>query len=168
MRASEIGIFQLSDYREREGRLYVTRVKGSKSGEYPLVDVEKDALNAWIEKRGQSPGPLFLSRKQRGISRWALDDLMKRYCTLAGIARDKAHMHSLKHSCGTHFHERVGDIAATIDDVIGEIAALLAAAYRRHAKIRLIRPTIESLPLPEGLANGGERSVHELTRRREE
>jgi site-specific recombinase XerD len=40
---------------------------------------------------------------------------MKHYCALAGIAQDKAHCHSLKHSSGTHFHERVGDIAATQD-----------------------------------------------------
>jgi hypothetical protein len=57
-----------------------------------------------------------------------------------------------------------------IDDAIAEIAALLAAAYRRRAKIRLVRPTPEQLPSTEGLDNTGEQSVHELTltRQREE
>jgi hypothetical protein len=44
-----------------------------------------------------------------------------------------------------------------VDDVIKEIAALLAAAYQRRARIRLVRPSTEAL------ANTGEESVHELT-----
>jgi hypothetical protein len=31
---------------------------------------------------------------------------MKEYCAKAGIRREKAHMHALKHSCGTHLAER--------------------------------------------------------------
>jgi site-specific recombinase XerD len=43
---------------------------------------------------------------------------MKGYCKLAGIERSKAHMHSLKHSCGTHLAER-GASAAEIQDWLG-------------------------------------------------
>jgi hypothetical protein len=50
-----------------------------------------------------------------------------------------------------------------VDDAIQEIAALLAAAYKRHAKIRLVHPTPNPLPSTERLANTGETSVHELT-----
>ena len=57
-----------------------------------------------------------------------------------------------------------------VDDAIGEIAALLAAAYKRYAKIRLLHAKVEPLPSTDGLANTGETSVHELnlTRQREE
>ena len=57
-----------------------------------------------------------------------------------------------------------------IDDAIKEIAALLAAAYNRRARIRLVHPTPQSSPSTEGLANAGETSRHELTltRRRKE
>lgn len=57
-----------------------------------------------------------------------------------------------------------------IDDAIEEIAALMAAAYKRHTKIRLVYTKAEPLPSTEGLANTGERSVHELnlTGQREE
>jgi hypothetical protein len=54
----------------------------------------------------------------------------------------------------------------TVDDIIKEIAALLAAAYQRHASIRLVRTTRKPLPSTEGLAIPGERSVHELTGQR--
>jgi hypothetical protein len=58
----------------------------------------------------------------------------------------------------------------TIDDAISEIAALLAMAYHRRAKIRLVHTTREPILSTEGLANSGETSRHELTltRRREE
>jgi hypothetical protein len=57
-----------------------------------------------------------------------------------------------------------------VDDAIKEIAALLAAAYMRRARIRLIHATPEALPSTEGLANTGETRPHELklTSRRKE
>jgi hypothetical protein len=56
-----------------------------------------------------------------------------------------------------------------VDDAINEIAALLAAAYNRLARIRLVHAT-PKCPSTEGLANTGETSVHELnlTGQREE
>ena len=57
-----------------------------------------------------------------------------------------------------------------IDNAIKEIAALLAAAYWRRARIRLVHTTPEPLPSTQGLENMGETSPHELTltRRRKE
>jgi hypothetical protein len=51
----------------------------------------------------------------------------------------------------------------TVDDAIREIAALLAAAYQRRARIRLIQTTPDPLASTEGLAILAQRSVHELT-----
>ena len=57
-----------------------------------------------------------------------------------------------------------------VDDAINEIAALLAAAYQRRARIRLVQATPGALPSTEGLDNTGETSLHELrlTGRRKE
>ena len=57
-----------------------------------------------------------------------------------------------------------------VDDAIQEIAALLTAAYKRRASIRLVHKTPEPLPSTEGLDNTGETSPHELklTGRRKE
>jgi len=49
-----------------------------------------------------------------------------------------------------------------VDDAIKEIAALLAAAYRRRARMRLVHRAPEPLPSTEGLDNSGEPSVHVL------
>ena len=50
-----------------------------------------------------------------------------------------------------------------VDDAISEIAALLATAYQRYAKLRLIRTPPAALPSTEDLDNTGEPSPHELT-----
>jgi hypothetical protein len=57
-----------------------------------------------------------------------------------------------------------------VDDGLSEITTLLAAAYQRRSRIRLIRAAPESLPSTEALDNTGEPSPHELTltRRRKE
>ena len=57
-----------------------------------------------------------------------------------------------------------------LDDAISEIAVLLAAAYRRHARIRLVQVGPEQLPSTERLDCSDAKRVHELTltsRRRE-
>lgn len=115
LRASELKLLQLSDFRQDCARLNVHRLKGSNSGEFPLLPIEQTSLRAWVRERGSAPGPLFPSRNRRGISRRRLDELMKEYCAAAGVPGDKAHFHALKHSCGTHLWERTGDVALVQD-----------------------------------------------------
>ncbi len=57
-----------------------------------------------------------------------------------------------------------------VDDALSEITMLLAAAYRRRARIRLIRPVAGPLPSTEDLDKTAEPSPHgmTLTRRRKE
>src|SRR5215467_11859 len=118
LRASELGIINVDDYDAVGGRLTIRRLKGSHWGEYHLTPAERSALNAWLHKRGIGPGPLFLSRTGRGISRSRLHRLMRKYCVLAGIDQSKAHMHALKHSCATHLSAVEEDIVA-IQDHLG-------------------------------------------------
>lgn len=58
----------------------------------------------------------------------------------------------------------------SFDEATREIAALLAVAYRRHARIRQIGSLNPPLPSTECLDNTGEPSPYELTltRRRKE
>jgi hypothetical protein len=49
-----------------------------------------------------------------------------------------------------------------VDDAIKEIATLLAAAYKRRARIRLAHTTPERRLSTEDLANSGETSPHEV------
>jgi len=58
----------------------------------------------------------------------------------------------------------------SLDEAIREIAALLAVAYQRHARVRQVGSLNPPLPSTEALDNAGETSPHELTltRRRKE
>ena len=128
LRASEVGRLNLQHYSTKINQLYVNRLQGSYGGLYPVVNAEKEALRAWLRKRRRAPGPLFLSRNHRAISRWALDDLMKKYCALAGIPKSKAHVQALKHSCRAHLLMREGNIML-VKDHLGQANPLNTPLY---------------------------------------
>jgi integrase len=137
LRAHEIGLLQMADYRDRDGLLYIRRGKGSISREHKLIPEELKALRAYLKlDRGTAPGPLFPSRQGRkGISRFRLDGLMKKYSALAGLRPEKAHMHALKHSCGTHLAER-GNQPDAIQDWLGHRDSASTDIYMHFSKRR--------------------------------
>ena len=137
LRAHEVGLLEMSNYRDRDGLLYIRRGKGSISREHRLIPEELKAIRGYIKfERGTMPGPLFPSRQGRkGISRFRLDQLMKEYCEAAGIPREKAHMHALKHSCGTHLAER-GNPPDAIQDWLGHRDSASTDIYMHFSKRR--------------------------------
>jgi integrase/recombinase XerD len=136
LRAHEVGLLQLADYRERDGHLFIHRGKNSISRHYALTKKGLVAIRAWIKQRGNAPGPLFPSRQgNAGITRGRLDQMMKHYGLLAGIPPEKRHMHALKHSCGTHMSER-GESAEAIQDWLGHRDPRSTDVYMHFSKRR--------------------------------
>jgi integrase/recombinase XerD len=139
LRSHEPGLLQLSDWNERDGLLHVRRGKNSISRDYRLMPAEATALRAWLKIRGRAPGPLFPSRQIRagglGIHRNQLDRLYRGYCAAAGIRPEKAHMHAIKHSTGTHLAER-GNSADIIQDWLGHRAASSTQVYMHFSQRR--------------------------------
>jgi integrase len=134
LRASEPGKLMLSDYRPGPGRprLRVVRLKGNVTGvEHALVDVELNAMRAWLRVRGSSPGPLFRSRNHGPINRRMIWVLMKRYSILAGIPLEKAHPHALKHSCVTHVAKLLNGNLIEIQDHVGHADPRSTMRYLR-------------------------------------
>jgi integrase len=119
LRASEVALLQVADVRLKVGRIYVHRLKGSRSGEHLLSDEELRVLRAWLRVRGYDPGPLFPSRRRRGISRYQLHRLMKRYGAAAGLAAEKRHFHTLKHSIATWLMGRPDSDIRRVQDWLG-------------------------------------------------
>src|SRR5262245_10027090 len=120
LRVSEMAMIDVQDYDRQAGKLVFQRLKGSRGGIYSLTHFEKVALNAWLRVRGNKPGPLFLSRQGdgRGVGRKQLHALMRQYCAAAGIAKKKAHFHTLKHSVATYLSAHDPDIVS-IQDHLG-------------------------------------------------
>jgi type 1 fimbriae regulatory protein FimB len=132
LRASEIGMLQLSDWSSSTGRLQVHRLKGSYSLDYQIKPVEVKALRAWLRVRGSAPGPLFPSRNKQGISRFRLFALMRQYCAAAGIAKEKAHPHAWKHTCGTSNAEQGADLL-DIKELLGHANIQNSVGYIDHS-----------------------------------
>lgn len=130
LRASEVGMIRLEDYRQETGRLYVRRLKGSNSQDYRLVPEEEKALKAWLRVRGRSPGLLFTGYLRRGIGRRQMDRLMKRYGKLAGIPPEKRHFHVLKHSIGTFLVDH-DEPVVMIQDHLGHADIRSTMVYAR-------------------------------------
>ena len=105
LRASEIGMLEMSDWspgaRMENDRLSVHRLKNGISAESRMVPAAAEALRRWVKKRGSAPGPIFLSRNNKPISRQRLDYLARFYGAKAGIPEDKRHFHALRHTCAT-------------------------------------------------------------------
>ncbi len=103
LRASEIGRLKFSHWREKAGRLYIERLKGSLTSEPLLSPAEQNALKAWKRARGAAPGPLFNSREGiGGVDRRTVFVIVKKLATDAGLPVDLRHPHCAKHSIGTH------------------------------------------------------------------
>jgi integrase len=115
LRATEVGMLQVEDYRRDAGRLHVHRLKNGHSGEYVLTDIERRTLNAWLKERGEAEGAIFISNRRTPISQQMLDVLMKRYGASARLPASKRHFHCLRHSCATSLLENGQDIAIVQD-----------------------------------------------------
>jgi site-specific recombinase XerD len=135
LRAHELGLLTLADF--KRDRLFVRRGKGSISQEYSLTPEELHALRLWLRERGPAPAsaPLFPSRNHRPISRRRLDELIKRYGSIAGIVPEKCHMHALKHAIGTHCAER-GASVQDVKEVLGHRRIASSEIYMNYSKKR--------------------------------
>jgi integrase len=125
LRVSEIGKLQMSDYRQGSSldldRIFIHRLKGSLSGECAVVPAAAVAVRSWIRVRGIKPGTLFMSRLGSPLSRNWLFELMQRYCRLAEIPPEKAHPHTLKHSCCTHLVSDQGESIMHVRAHVGHV-----------------------------------------------
>jgi integrase len=135
LRASEPGLLEMQDWDPVDQSLYIHRLKGSRSSRYRPVPIVVHALKIWLRERGNEPGPMFPSRnrdpetgKNLPISRKQIFKRVREICKAAGIPRELAHPHALKHSCGTHLYEKGQDLLA-IQDWIGHKSAQNTRIY---------------------------------------
>jgi type 1 fimbriae regulatory protein FimB len=105
LRRSEVARLTLGDV--QDGRICVSRVKGSLRTEQPLMPSknvlfdEPKALAAWLEERRSKTDYLFPSRFDNGhMNVEAAGKAAARVMRDAGMPIELAHHHSLRHACG--------------------------------------------------------------------
>lgn len=103
LRASEIGLIEITDFNVKKRTVFCRRLKGSVSNVLKIVDERVfTELEKYYQERIKAPSTskyLFPSKSGQPINRRTLDILMKFYCSFTTISRDKWHFHTLKHTC---------------------------------------------------------------------
>lgn len=110
LRASEVGLLRTDDIDFKHLTIMIHRLKGSLAGRHPLQPDEVKALKSYLRARDDDSPILFLSRRREPISRKRLDQLIKRYGSLAKLPKGKQHFHVLKHSIATHMLDADADL----------------------------------------------------------
>lgn len=116
LRASEVGKLEMAHLRMKDNRLFVTRLKGGRTGEFLITERESRALKPYLRDRGGLPGPLFPSRNKRPISRRRLDELHKQYGS--ALPSQKRHFHCWRHTCAVRLLENGAGIEE-VQDILG-------------------------------------------------
>jgi len=105
LRSVEVGLLRRDHVDFARRRIFIPRVKGSLSQEYPLWPDVAKLLKSYLRTRKDEDPTLFLSRQGDPISPRTLRWHMAKYGELAGIPEEKRHFHVLKHSIGMHMIE---------------------------------------------------------------
>ncbi len=123
-------------------RIWITRIKGGVSGEYPIHPTTRRLLWSYLEQRGAEPGSYLFATRQSGprpMSGTTIYQLFRAYADAAKLPADRRHPHVLRHSIAVHLMNAGWD-AADVQDWLGhrDIASTMIYAAvtnkRREAK----------------------------------
>ena len=85
LRASEVSLLQRADVHEKQGRIYLPRVKGSIAKTYPVQPEDLRLVRAYL-RTGEDDSPyLFISSRSIPLERRSYWDLMQKYGKIAAI-----------------------------------------------------------------------------------
>jgi integrase len=103
------------------GRIWITRVKGGVSGEYPIHPTTRRRLWAYLAERSYAGSPYLFTSRQSGfdaISPWTIYHAFRLYAVAANLPPDRCHPHVLRHSIAVHLMNAGWD-AADVQDWLG-------------------------------------------------
>lgn len=116
--------------------------KGSKERIVPIGSSALSWVTTYIEesrsrlKNDKSENYLFLNFRGRRLSRMAIWDIVRKYCSMAGIKKE-VHPHTIRHSFATHLLEGGADIRI-IQEMLGHSDISTTQIYTHIDKEYLI------------------------------
>jgi integrase len=128
-----------------DGRIWITRLKGGISGEYPIHPATRRLLWTYLAELGDDGRPyLFVSRQSEiwPISGSTIYQLFRAYAEAANLPADRRHPHVLRHSIAVHLRNAGWDIADVQDwlghkDISSTMVYAAVTNTRREAAYRL-------------------------------
>lgn len=133
-----------------DGGIWVSRLKGSVSGQYPIHPTTRRRIWTYLHSRGDDGRPhLFVSRQSGDgpLSSSTIYLLFRRYAEAAGIPAERCHPHVLRHSIAVHLMNDGWDVADVQDwlghrDITSTMVYATVTNKRRQANFeRLLRST---------------------------
>ncbi len=115
LRASEVGLLQITDLNLKQGRISIHRVKDSSSGVYPLQPSDMKLMRAYLREREDTSPYLFVSNRMVPIHRHTLWDAMRTYGKRVGLLEAKRKFHILRHSIAVHLLDAGADVSFVRD-----------------------------------------------------
>ena len=123
IRISECVGLNIDDFDFEQNAFVITR-KGGKEVILYLSDEVADALKDYLEERRQietlpgHEGAFFLSIQRRRITQRAVENMVKKYASIAAPLKKKISPHKLRSTFGTNLYRETGDIYL-VADVLG-------------------------------------------------
>lgn len=150
LRRSEVVALDLEDYSPGDGALTVRRGKGNKERIVYLAGGAKRAVEAWLEARGNAPGPLLCPIRKNGTIELRRMTAQAVLLVLQRLAC-KAHIpafspHDLRRSFISHLLDAGADIA-TVQKLAGHAQVTTTARYDRRGE-EAKRGAVELLHVP--------------------
>lgn len=148
LRVSETVSLKISDIWFSEGFVSVIG-KGDKQRLVPLGDMARDAVQAYLDVRGDaadrdSSDILFLNRFGRALSRVAVFKMIKSCAVRAGITKEIS-PHTLRHSFATHLVENGADLRA-VQEMLGHESILTTEIYTHIDSSTWQRNILDHMP----------------------
>lgn len=115
LRVSELAQAKRSQVKLKDGRLWVSRLKGSRSTEHPLSGAALRALRAHLRERTDGLSWLIINERGDQFTRQGLYYLVRAIGARGGL---EVHPHMLRHGCGFALANRGRD-TRLIQDYLG-------------------------------------------------
>jgi site-specific recombinase XerD len=136
LRRREATLIRVSDL--SEDRIWITRLKGSVSGEYPIHPVTRRLLWRYLPERTGGRCPYLFATRQSGAAAMSVSTiywLFRRYADAASIPSERQHPHVLRHAIATHLLNAGWDIA-DVQDWLGHAEIASTQVYAKITNMR--------------------------------
>ena len=134
LRASEVSLLQRADINDKQGRIYIHRVKGSISKAYPIQPEDSRIIRSYLRTRNDDSPYLFITNRNMPLERRSYWDLMQKYSKMVEIPKEKRRFHSLRHSIAVHLLDAGADVAF-VQDRLGHANIQNTMVYMRYTTV---------------------------------
>ncbi|ETX06589.1 MAG: hypothetical protein ETSY2_16235 [Candidatus Entotheonella gemina] len=134
LRASEVSLLQRDDINDKQGRIYIHRVKGSISKAYPIQPEDSRLIRSYLRTRKDDSPYLFITNRGMPLERRSYWDLMQKYGKLAELPKEKLRFHALRHSIAVHLLDAGADVAF-VQDRLGHANIQNTMVYMRYTTV---------------------------------